>query len=99
MTYIGNKGRSTLDLVLASEICLLQSVLIQYLSVLDLNHLSDHCPMLLKLSSLNPISTYSLGNQTEPMNVKLEEKQPQYNWKKHLRKTMQKGLAKKQRRR
>ena len=39
ITYIGNKGHSTVDSVLASEICLLQSVLIQYLLVLDLNHL------------------------------------------------------------
>ena len=36
LTYIGDKGHSTVDLVLASEICLLQSGLIQYLSVLDL---------------------------------------------------------------
>ena len=52
ITYIGNKG--TVDLVLASEICLLHHGLIQYFSVLDLNHLSDYCPILLKLSSLNP---------------------------------------------
>ena len=31
ITYIGNKWHSTVDLVLASEICLLQSDLIQYL--------------------------------------------------------------------
>ena len=84
--------------MLASEICLLQSGLIQYLSVLDLNHLSDNRPILLKLSSLNPISTQSLGSQTEPMSVKLENKQQQYKWKKHLRKTTQRGLALKQRR-
>ena len=70
ITYIGNKGHSTVDLVLASEICLLQSCLIQYLSVLDLHHLSDHCPVLLKLSSLDPISTHSLRNQTEPKNTR-----------------------------
>ena len=46
ITYIGNKGHSAVDLVLASEICLLQSCLIQYLSVLVLNHLLDHCPIL-----------------------------------------------------
>ena len=85
---MANKGHSTVDFVLAPEICLMQSGLIPYLSVLDLNHLSDHCPIFLKLSSLNPIST-------KPMNVKLEEKQPQFKWKKHLRNTMQKGLAKK----
>ena len=82
MTYTGNKGHSTVDLVLASEICLLQSGLIQHVSVLDLNHLSDHCPILLKLSSLHPISTHPLRNQNEPKNVTLEEKQSQYKWKK-----------------
>ena len=71
-----------MDLVLAPEICLLQSGLIQYLSVLGLNHLSVHRPIFLKLSSLNPVSTYSLRNETEPMNVTLEEKQPQYKLKK-----------------
>ena len=73
-----------MDLVLVSEICLLQSGLIQYLSVLDLNHLSNNCAILLKLSSLHPISTHSLRNQIEPKNVELEEKQPQYMWKKTL---------------
>ena len=97
ITYIGDKGHSIVDLVLASEICLSQSGLIQYLSVLNLNHLSDHCPILLKLLSLHPISTHPLRNQTEPKNVTLEEKQSQ-SGKKHLRKATQKGLAKKQRR-
>ena len=93
ITYIGNKGHSTVDLVLASEICLLQSGLIQYLSVLDLNHLSDHRPILLKLLSLNPFSTHSLENQTEPMNVTLEEKQLQYKWKKTLEKDFAERLS------
>ena len=84
-----------MDLVSVSEICLLQSGLIQHLSVLDLNHLSNNCPILLKLSSLHPISTHSLRNQIEPKNVTLEEKQPQYMWTKHFRKTTKKGLAKK----
>ena len=89
--HIGNKGHSTVDLVLASEICLLQLGLIQYLSVLDFNHLSDHRPILLKLSNLNPMSTHSFRNKTEPMNVTLEEKQPQYK----CRKTLQKDYAEK----
>ena len=83
ITYIGNKGHRTVDLVLASEICLLQSSLIQYLSLMDLNHLSDHRPILLKPSSLHSISTHSLRYQTEPKNATLEEKQPQYKWKKN----------------
>ena len=77
ITYIGNNGSSTVDLVLASEIRLLQSSLIQYLTVLDLNHLSCLRPILLKLSILNPDSTHSLRNQTEPSNATPEEKKPQ----------------------
>ena len=84
--------------MLAFQICFLQLGLIQYLSVLDLKNLSDNRPILLKLSSLHPIATHSLRNQTEPKNIALEEKQPQYEWKKYLRKTTQKGLPKKQRR-
>ena len=96
ITYIGNKWHRTVDLMLASEICHLQSGLTEYLSVLDLKHLLDHPTILLKLSSLNPISIHSLKNQTEPRNVTLEEKQQQYKRKKYLKKTTQKGLGKKQ---
>ena len=81
-TYIGNKGHSTVDLVLASEICHLQSGLIHYLSVLYLKHLSYNRRILLKISSL----THSLRNQIEPKNVTLEEKQSQYKEKKTLEK-------------
>ena len=62
--YVGNKGHFTLDSVLTSEVCLLQSRLSQYLSILDLNHLSNHCPILLKLSSINPNSAHLLKIQT-----------------------------------
>ena len=72
--------------MLAFQICFSQSGLIQYLSVLDLKNLSDNRPILLKLSSLHPIATHSLRNQTEPKNIALEEKQPQYKWKKILEK-------------
>ena len=85
-----------MDFMLASEICHLQSGLTEYLSVLDLNHLLHHPTILLKLSSLNPISIHSLKNQTEPRNVTLEGKQQQYKRKKYLKKTTQKGLEKKQ---
>ena len=85
-TYVGNKGHSTVDLVLASEICHLQSGLIHYLSVLYLKHLSYNRRILLKISSLNPISTHSLRNQIEPKNVTLDEKQSQYKKKKTLEK-------------
>ena len=61
--------------------------------LLDLNHLSDHHSTLLKLSSLHPISTHSLRNQTEPKNVTLEEKQLQCKWKKTLDKDYAKRLS------
>ena len=48
---------------------------------------------LLKLWSLNPISTHSLRSQTEPMNVILEEKQPQYKWKNTLEKDFAERLS------
>ena len=51
-TYFGFQGCSTVDLVLASE-SFLKSSLIQYLSVQDLNLLSDHKPILLKISNNN----------------------------------------------
>ena len=65
---------------------------------MDLNHLSDHRPILLKLSNLDSISTHSLGNQTEPMNVTVEDKQPQYKLKEILEKDYAEKFAKKQRR-
>ena len=37
ITYTGNKGHNTVGLVLASKICILQSGLIPYFLVLDLN--------------------------------------------------------------
>ena len=45
--------------MLASEMSFLQSGLIQYRVGLNLNCLLDHRPILLKLSSLHPISTHS----------------------------------------
>ena len=71
ITYISLKGCSTVELVLAFEICLLGKELIQYFSVLDLSHLSYHCPILFKLSKIN--SNISLKKQNESKSVKLEE--------------------------
>ena len=82
VTYIGHKGNSTVDLVLASEFCLSKTEMIQYLSVLDLSHLSDHCPILLKLSSLIP-DTASKSNNQEKV-IELNEKHPGYIWKHSL---------------
>ena len=59
ITYTGNKEHSRVDSMLASEMSFLQSGLIQYRLGLDLNCLLDHRPILLKLSSLHPISTHS----------------------------------------
>ena len=83
VTYIGHKGNSTIDLVLTSEISLLETALIQYLSVLDINHLSDHCPILLKLS--NPKQTFNISEKQDD-GVKLEKKTPEYRWRKILEK-------------
>ena len=55
---------------------------------MDLNHLWNYRHIPLKLSGLNPISTHSIGNQTELKNVTLEEKQPQYMRKKRFSKTI-----------
>ena len=49
-TYVGFHGCSTVDLVLASEITLTESTIVQYLSVQELNFLSDYGPILLKLA-------------------------------------------------
>ena len=48
-TYIGFKGCSTVDLVLASESVLTNTNMVQYLAIQELSHLSDHKMVLLKL--------------------------------------------------
>ena len=89
VTYIGHKGNSTIDLVLTSEINLLETGLIQYLSVLNINHLSDHCPVLLKLSIRKQnFKTFEKQNES----VKLVKKPPQYIWKKILENEYSKKL-------
>ena len=42
LTYVGFHGFSTVDLVLTSKASLTKSTIVQYLSVQDLNFLSDH---------------------------------------------------------
>ena len=48
-TYVGYNGCSSVDLILASENILTQLSLVGYLSVQELNPLSDHKTLLLKL--------------------------------------------------
>ena len=50
LTYVGFYGCSTVNLILASEASLTKSIIVQYLSVQDLNFLSDHRPVLLELT-------------------------------------------------
>ena len=64
---------NTVDLVLASE-NLLQSSLIRYLSVQDLNLLSDNKPILLKSSNNNLFQT-----NKNPTNYVLEGTPPKYH--------------------
>ena len=59
-TVFNTKYHSIKYKVLSAIIWHLPFTTIQYLSELDLNRLSDHCAMLLKLSSFNPNSTHSL---------------------------------------
>ena len=48
--YVGFNFCSTVDLVSASEVSLTNSSIVQYLSVQDWKFLSDHQPILLKLT-------------------------------------------------
>ena len=66
---------------MASE-SLLKSSLIQYLSVQDLNLLSDHKPALLKISNNNLLQTNK--NST---NCILEDRPPKYHWDNSLKKS------------
>ena len=61
------------------------------MSVLDLNHLSDHWCIFLKLAKTN--SNISLKKKNELKSVKLEEKLLRYIWKKHLRKNTPKNTS------
>ena len=78
---------STVDLVLASE-SLLKSWLIQYLSVRDLNLLSDHKPIQLKMSNNNLLEI-----SKNPTNYILEGRPPKYRCDNSLRKSYEKHLA------
>lgn len=51
-TYFGYQGSSTVDLILTSEYTLSNTKLIQYMSVGDLNYLSDHKPITLSTKSV-----------------------------------------------
>ena len=85
-TYFGFQGCSIVDLVLASE-SLLKFSLIQYLSVHDLNLLSDHKPILLKISNNNLLETNK--NLT---NYILEGRPPKYHSDNSLENSYEKHL-------
>ena len=72
---------------MASE-SLLKSSLIQYLSVQDLNLLSDHKPARLKISNNNLLQTNK--NST---NCILEDRPSKYHWDNSLKKSYEEHLA------
>ena len=88
-TNFGFQGCSTVDLVLASE-SLLKSSLIQYLSVQDLNLLSDQKPILLKISNNNLLEITK-----NPTNYILEDRPLKSHWDNSLKKSNEKHLAEK----
>lgn len=53
VTYVGYHACSTIDLVLASEIVFMQSQMIRYLSVENLNIFPDYNPNLLCLNAIS----------------------------------------------
>ena len=87
VTFFGFQGCSTVDLVLASD-SFLKSSLNQYLSVQDLNLLSDHNPILLKISNNNLLQT-----NKNPKNYTLKDRPPKYHWDNSLKKCYEKHLA------
>ena len=82
LTYVSFHGCNTVDLVLASEISLRKSTIVQYLSVQDLKFLSDHRPILLKL-----IKNYNfIPNKTikDTQVCELKHRLTRYTWKNSL---------------
>ena len=74
LTYAGLHGCSTVDLILTSEAYLTKSTIVQYLSVQDLNFLSDHRPILLKVTR-----NYSFIEDTQV--CEMTSKPISYIWK------------------
>ena len=87
VTFFGFQGCSTVDLVLASE-SFLKSSLNQYFSVQDLNLLSDHKPILLKILNNNLLQT-----NKNPKYYILKDKPPKYHWDNSLKRCYEKHLA------
>ena len=84
LTYVGYHGCSTVDLVLTSEVSLTESTKVQYLSVQDLNFLSDHRPVLLKRTgNFNP--DLNMTDNSKLIST-VTEKPLRYNWKNTLEK-------------
>ena len=86
-TCFGLQGYSTVDLVLGSESCL-KSSQIQYLSVQDLNLLSDHKPIPFKISNNSFFQT-----NKNPSNYISEDRPRKYYWNSSLKKSYEKHLA------
>ena len=82
LTYVGFHGCSTVDLVLTSEASLTKSTIVQYLSVQDLNFLSDHRPILLKLTRNYNFLPNKIIKDTQV--CELKHKPTRYTWKNSL---------------
>ena len=79
LTYVGFHGFSTVDLVLTSKASLTKSTIVQYLSVQDLNFLSDHWPILLKLTRNYNFLPNKIIKDTQV--CELKHKPTRYTWK------------------
>ena len=79
LTHVGFHGCSTVDLVLTSEAFLIKSTIVQYLSVQDLNFLSDHRPILLKLTRNCNFLPNKIIKDTQV--CELKHKPTRYTWK------------------
>ena len=82
LTYVGFHGCSAVDLVLTSEASLTKSTIVQYLSVQDLNFLSDHRPILLKLTRNYNFLPNKIIKDTQV--CELKHKPTRYTWKNSL---------------
>ena len=91
LTYVGFHGCSTVDLVLTSEASLTESTIVQYLSDQDLNFLSDHRPIFLKLTKNYNFIPNKFIKDTQV--CELEHKPTRYTWKNSLGKDFASQLS------
>ena len=91
LTYVDFDGCSTVDLVSTSEASLTNSTIVQYFSVQDLNFLSDHRPILFKLTRNYRFIRNKIIKNTQVCEIK--SKPTRYTWKKSLGKDFASRLS------